>query len=278
MATSSSGSAQYKFNVDLSSSKGDVIIAEALIATNKLLHDIPFDSLLRENMDDRKISKNMSKIVIKWCENPSCQDCCEGALGHTERKTTQTILLNYKLKRLCDVKDGKASSRTKFLLAVTIYHEISHLYLRWQNINFTPTKFMGRIHGVAEAGEYSEIRALGGVVQLEVIDSRRTRQKRKTSLNLEQVEQVEGVLLRPRKGTIIKRVDDDFIEKMLNPKNKSKFKLDVDDGINCKVWKRSKNHRCLKSGADEDAPAEIEEEPYDLPPGHYIYEPPPKRR
>jgi hypothetical protein len=151
-------------------------IRDALVATNKLLCDHPMDPELHRKLDTKLFTTNMRKIVAKWCEDPNCQDCCDGALGHTERKNTTIIFLNHQLKRLCD-KGGDTGTRTKFIMAVTIYHEISHLLLRWQKLDNTPTKFRGRYDMHPEAGEYSELRALGGVVQLEVVDHRSKKHK-----------------------------------------------------------------------------------------------------
>jgi hypothetical protein len=94
-------------------------------------------------------------------------------------------------------------------------------------------------------------------------------------LKLGSLSEVEGVLLRPSKSTVIKRFEDAFIYKMLDPKDKGSFEV---DDTNCKAWKRSKNHHCLKSGADMPPGLVDDDYYYELPPGHFIYEPPPKRR
>jgi hypothetical protein len=143
------------------------IIRGCISTVNKIICDRPFEPKIYEHIDTATVANNMSKLQVRWCRDANCGACQDRVVGHTERKRTTNIYLNFKLKRLCEGDNAIASKRTQFWMAVTIYHEIGHLLLRWQKINKTPIYFLGAAG--PEAGEYCEIVAFGGVVHAEVV-------------------------------------------------------------------------------------------------------------
>jgi hypothetical protein len=285
----------YASEFEVPSSSSDCSkISETLPFLNKLIHQKPYDPIMYEGLSKEEVGNKMKQLKIRWCQEPNCEGCQRQAIGHTERTNTTRIFLNSSLKKLCK-GDSLSAMRTQFLMAVTIYHEIGHLLLRWQHINVTPSKFRGRLQNV-EAGEYCEMRALDGVVHAEVVchksfsSQRKPRSKYRTDLlsllyfiilfwfcvcrnqvlKLDDVELVEGILLRSFNSNVIRRFSDDFIGCLMNPESTSNVD-DILDDVKTKPWKRTKGNRCFKAGSDEEQ--ELPQRSFELPPGHFIFEP-----
>jgi hypothetical protein len=167
----------------------DVEIGAAIVASNKLFAQFPLDPVLFHVGNDQEITRtvassltsstlaeNLKKLKISFCRQPHCTACEDNCLGHTERRArVQKIFLNNVFsKRLVAARSNAADpdanieiERIVFLMAVTIYHEMAHVILRWRNILQSPGVPFER-----EAGLYSERRLFGGTFHAELITTR----------------------------------------------------------------------------------------------------------
>ena len=147
------------------------LLEQAISLVNYMLDEHPLDVQLWREIPPRQLEEKMSNLSVRFCRIAHCDAChTKNASGHTIRgRGVKAIDLNSTLQQRYSKYGVGAVERTRilFFLGVSLYHELAHVLLRWNGSMSSPSCYIGE-DGLPEVGYFSERRAWGGFVHIEL--------------------------------------------------------------------------------------------------------------
>jgi hypothetical protein len=224
-------------------------LKESVLLVNKMFKENSEVRLvLRHHICNNEDLKEFEK-VMKLVTFDDSRKLPYDALAETDReigpsRANYTIYINPRFKEQFNRHHlAIENHRLRFVLAITIFHELCHLNFRHNGIMHTPDRLMGV--RVPEAGEFFENMVFGGQVSLRLSNDSKTNAKRGW---VPKTMKVTAVLLR-RGGSKLVTLYDSEIEQLFQcvgsnsalPVNSGGFLMKFDTKIG-----RKKGEHALK--------------------------------
>jgi predicted SprT family Zn-dependent metalloprotease len=149
---------------------GDCYLKRSVLLVNEIVKAPVFRHMLKDHFNYAKQNLRDFNDMLKSVTFNTPSRMGESTYAETSRNTNQdtnyAININPRFKtQLAKNNSAMENNRVRFILAVTIGHELCHLFLRRHGMMYSPTKYR------YEAGNFFEKRIFDGKIGMRLSDS-----------------------------------------------------------------------------------------------------------